>query len=461
MNVFPEPGEQVLVTGDAIHVAGPDRRDGSLVLTDRRLLFVPRQGPAGAAVAVAYAEIAAVRPANAFWLFPAGVAVVRAGGGAERFDLKGRDQWRQMIETVREGALAGAGAGAGAGADDLLARIGSILRPGPVDPVVSWPAVAAWIAAPFAFVPVLGLLPALALLVFAGILLAGGKRAHDRRAGVAALALGAGALACWGVAIASAFVQGANPQGVRSGGGESTLVTQVVQVAILVMSVVLHECGHGLAAYWAGDTTALRARRLTLNPIPHVDLFGSVVLPAILIITGSSFLFGWAKPVPVNPGAFRRKKLGNLAVSIAGVSANLLTAMISFSLLAVLGAAVHFLAPEVSSQGFWLPGHSTRLSGVPLAGVVAFAADVLKYAALINMVLFFFNLLPIPPLDGSHVLELILPRSLAEAYAKLRPFGFIILVVCLTAGVLDFWYVPMGYVLGLVGLVVGAVTGLG
>lgn len=460
MSVSAGPYERVIVSGDATRELAGQRCPGVLALAERHLMFTPTWQPnvdsSRFALSVPYEEIADVRPLDALRLVPRGVSVIRAGAPDPiRFHLKGRDQWREMIDSLRRDALAGAGPEA------LLARVASILRPAPVAPVVSWPAIAAWITAPFAFVPLLGLLPALALVVFAAILFARGAREHDRRAGVTALALGGAALACWGVGLASAIVQGGFEQRAAAPGGDLSVLAQVIQVVVLVFSIVLHECGHGLAAYWAGDTTARRAGRLTINPVPHVELFGSVLLPALMIVTGSSFIFGWAKPVPVNPAAFRRRTRGDLAVSLAGVSANLLIATVCVSLLAVLGAAIHLLAPGVSSRGFWDLLTRAELSGVPAAAALSLAADVLKYGALVNMNLFALNLLPIPPLDGSHVLEKLLPRSLAPHYAKLGRLGFVLVMLCLVTPVLDYWRLPAMIVLQLALALVGALTGLG
>lgn len=169
---------------------------------------------------------------------------------------------------------------------------------------------------------------------------------------------------------------------------------------------------HGYVALKFGDHTAERAGRLTLNPIPHIDLFGTILLPAFLIFTGSPILFGWAKPVPVNPLNFSDLRRGELLVSAAGILAN-------FSL-AIL-AAIIFQVLNALPQEF-----------------PAYVGSILTFAVLINLVLGLFNLLPIPPLDGSKILMSQLPFNLARQYEKLTPYGFLILLMLLVTGMLGF-----------------------
>lgn len=180
-----------------------------------------------------------------------------------------------------------------------------------------------------------------------------------------------------------------------------------LSIIILLLSVIIHEVAHGLAARYFGDHTAERAGRLTLNPIPHIDPFGTILLPLLLILTGSPVLFGWAKPVPVNPLNFRDIRKGELATSAAGVLANLA--------LAAIGAIIFHAIP----QDF-----------LPLVKSLAL------FTVRINAVLAVFNLLPIPPLDGSKVVMSILPAHLENEYRKLERFGFMILILL--------WIIPFG-----------------
>lgn len=174
-------------------------------------------------------------------------------------------------------------------------------------------------------------------------------------------------------------------------------------IVILLFSVILHEVMHGVVALKFGDQTAQRAGRLTLNPIPHIDLFGTILLPALLIFTGSPILFGWAKPVPVNPLNFTSLRKGELAVSAAGILAN-------FGL--AIGAALLFHI----------------LDALPIM-FPALIGSLLRYTVLINLVLGVFNLFPIPPLDGSKILLSQLPYNLARSYQRLEPYGILILLI--------------------------------
>lgn len=306
---------------------------------------------------------------------------------------------------------------------------------GPIDPIVSWPAIMAWIAAPLALVPFLGVLPMIVLLVAGAMLLAKPRRRLDRTTGITATLLGVLALGAFGVEFFALLRHDGFDFPDGGSGLHLTTPLKIMQVVVLVFSIVLHECGHALAAYWSGDETSVQRRRLTLNPIPHIDLFGSIVLPGILIFSGSPAVFGWAKPVPINLANLRNRFWGNLAVSVAGVSANLLLAGIAMSALLALGVGLQLFAPDAMVRGVTDLLSGTHVTGVSLSIVWAMAADVLKMTIIVNLVLFAFNLLPIPPLDGSHVLETLLPRSLAALFAKLRPYGMILLVICIFTGV--------------------------
>ncbi|EKD85033.1 MAG: hypothetical protein ACD_38C00104G0013 [uncultured bacterium] len=178
-----------------------------------------------------------------------------------------------------------------------------------------------------------------------------------------------------------------------------------LSIIVLLFSVILHEVMHGWVALKFGDHTAERAGRLTLNPIPHIDLFGTILLPALLIFTGSPILFGWAKPVPVNPLNFTNLRKGELLVSAAGILAN-------FGLAIVASLIYHFL--NALPQTF-----------PPIVG------SVLRFTIMINLVLGIFNLFPIPPLDGSKILLSQLPLNLARSFQRIEPYGIFILLILL------------------------------
>jgi len=172
---------------------------------------------------------------------------------------------------------------------------------------------------------------------------------------------------------------------------------------VLIMSIVIHEVAHAWQARREGDFTADQLGRITLNPIPHLDLVGSVLLPLVLILTQSSVFFGWAKPVPVNPSNFRELKAGDIRVSMAGIVSNLGLAVI-FTLLGAVLMAV-------------------GVNDVTVVGIF-----VCRMAILVNLMLAFFNLIPIPPLDGSHVVYRLLPPRLAEHYHQAGRYGFLLIL---------------------------------
>ncbi len=203
----------------------------------------------------------------------------------------------------------------------------------------------------------------------------------------------------------------------------------------LLLAIVFHEVAHGAVARYLGDPTAARAGRLTLNPLPHIDLFGTILLPALLLVAQTPFLFGWAKPVPVNFARLRNPRRDAMLVAAAGPAANGALALGSSLVL------IHLL-PLLSRVSPPAVGASLV---VPLEAIAA-------RTILINVVLAVFNLLPIPPLDGGRVLTGLLPRPAARVVAGVEPFG-ILLVVALMAtrslgGIIGY---PIGIVLSAMG----------
>ena len=178
-------------------------------------------------------------------------------------------------------------------------------------------------------------------------------------------------------------------------------------IVILIFSIVIHEVSHGAVANYLGDPTAKYAGRLTLNPIKHLDPIGSVILPIFLILmiklTGGGIIFGWAKPVPINPYNFKDQKYGQAKVALAGPGANLAIALI-------FGLALRFF-PDISA--------------IPALGLM------FSYIVYINILLAVFNLLPVPPLDGSHILFTFLPPEMENIKRFLSQFGFFILIFIL------------------------------
>ncbi|MFO7556869.1 MAG: site-2 protease family protein [Desulfobacterales bacterium] len=203
----------------------------------------------------------------------------------------------------------------------------------------------------------------------------------------------------------------------------------VVMIVPLLFSVTIHEVAHGYVALRMGDHTARLAGRLTLNPIKHLDFFGSLLLPLILKLTGSPIIFGYAKPVPVNFSNLRDVRKGTIYVSSAGVLANFILALLSGILFQIL-TRYKFLWQTSFFSPFIMDLYS-----------------MLFYSVIINLILAIFNLIPIPPLDGSKILAMCLPTSLRMQYARLERYGMIIIIFLLLTNLLDrllsFFLTPM------------------
>jgi Zn-dependent protease len=182
----------------------------------------------------------------------------------------------------------------------------------------------------------------------------------------------------------------------------STIYAVSVWVLPLVIAITFHEAAHGFVAHRLGDNTAWQLGRVSFNPLKHIDPFGTLVLPAILLLSHSPFLFGYAKPVPVNFRALRHPRLDMVWVALAGPATNIALALVAAAAFHLLG-----LAPENTAQWF---------------------ADNLKNALVINVVLAVFNMLPIPPLDGGRVAVGLLPNALAIPLSRLEPYGMLIII---------------------------------
>ncbi len=179
----------------------------------------------------------------------------------------------------------------------------------------------------------------------------------------------------------------------------------IFYIAILVVSVVIHEVSHGFAAEYFGDQTARMSGRLTLNPLKHLDPFGSVLLPALLLITHSPFLIGWAKPVPYNPDNLSNKRWGELCVAAAGILANVFLAVLA-------GLILRFTMDMDVSEGY---------------------LQIVSSIIIVNLSLAMFNLVPIPPLDGSKILFSLLPPGAGRTVAFLEQYSFFLLVLFIVA----------------------------
>jgi len=209
-------------------------------------------------------------------------------------------------------------------------------------------------------------------------------------------------------------------------------MTIILSFIVLIFSIIIHEVAHGFAADSLGDPTARLSNRLTLNPIPHIDLMGSIVIPALLIFSGSTMLFGWAKPVPYNPYNLRNHRWGEAMVAIAGSAVNLFIALL-FGLLIRYGGA------------------SLPPAALSLAATIAF----------VNLFLGAFNLIPFPPLDGFTVLRSVLPWNLSSSLTRfeqqMHSSGPVFLILFL----IIFSSVLAGPFFNLIAALFGRITGLG
>jgi Zn-dependent protease len=197
------------------------------------------------------------------------------------------------------------------------------------------------------------------------------------------------------------------------------LLEAALMAVVLLFSVIIHEVAHGYVALLNGDPTARIMGRITLNPGPHIDMVGTIILPLLLLMSHAGILFGWAKPVPVNPLNYRNYRWGEFAVSAAGPGSNLALAVV-FSVVLRLG---------LENPGLM---------------------QLAYFGVSINILLALFNLIPIPPLDGSHILALFLPRELARLYDYLQPVGFVLILLLFYTGILGAIIMPLYRLIALI-----------
>ena len=195
-----------------------------------------------------------------------------------------------------------------------------------------------------------------------------------------------------------------------------TLYTVAVWVLPVLFAITLHEASHAYVAKYFGDTTAYMLGRMSLNPIKHIDLLGTIIIPAALILLNSPFIFGYAKPVPVNFNNLRHPRRSSALVALAGPVSNLFMALLwqIFKIIVVVSGLQEPFLLKMADAG-----------------------------VLINLVLFAFNLFPLPPLDGGRVLTSLLPPSVAWKFARIEPYGFFIVLALVYFNMLTYWMRPL------------------
>lgn len=214
----------------------------------------------------------------------------------------------------------------------------------------------------------------------------------------------------------------------------------ILSILILIFSIIVHEYGHAWMANKLGDSTAKDMGRLTLNPIPHIDLFGSIILPLFFVLSGTGFILAWAKPVPYNPFNIRDKKYGDLKVAISGPASNIILA-IFFGLLARFLPMAVSLKKNIFSA--YLMGDFNFVSSAISANFVNTIFLMAIIFCFLNLLLAFFNLIPVPPLDGSKILANFLPDNLKFKFFSVEKYGMFLILFLLMFGFFRLLFYPI------------------
>ena len=333
-----------------------------------------------------------------------------------------------------------------------IEHAGPLLWP-KVSPLAVW----ALACSALAFIPVVGLLPAVATVILLVLHRSMVKRAaawrHSR-----SLCLVAGILLAAGLTVSAASVWCASlpkpPQAailsVPDTGDATNWGIIIAGLLVVLVSLTVHEAAHAITAWWLGDSLARSLGRVTLNPLAHIDLFGTILLPIFLVLAKAP-VFGYARPVPVRVESLPRHRRAHILISLAGPGSNLLLAAASLMLLLGLGCMIRLAVPEAkvgNFSGLYRLLDPVMASGFAGAALFATICTTLKLSFLINTILAIFNLIPIPPLDGSWVLEHLFPLTLGRLYAAIRPYGFLIFLVAIYSDLFKFLFYPLALVLG-------------
>ncbi len=334
----------------------------------------------------------------------------------------------------------------------------------------SWPTVTAWsiwglFAAALAFLPFIGM--AFTILAVACIVMSRAKARSDARlvhtSTIVAATVVIAALATAAHVFSLVTLTDLAATGERTAASVSesklTIANKVIAVIVVLLSLSVHEAAHAVAAWWCGDEGPRQRGRVTLNPLAHIDPIGTILGPAFLAYAGQP-VFGWARPVMVSLHGVPNPRRANLLISAAGPFSNVLLGLIFLSLYLMLGCGIRLLAPDAVVGGFTTFIGNVTIEGFAGANYLAMVTVCLKWGFLINLLLFFFNMIPLPPLDGGHIAESLLPSTVGEFYRKIRPFSLIILLVLFWTHLISVILAP-GFVVIAIGFaLVGRVTGL-
>lgn len=341
--------------------------------------------------------------------------------------------------------------------------IGTERTAAPAERDVLWPKIsplALWalICSSLTFIPVVGWLPALITLILLILHRVYVRRtlamSHSRKMCAAAmvfLVIGSAVsvLATWSYRAHGSPLQDTSLLATVPASPEHNWGMIISGILVILLSLSVHECAHAITAWWLGDGLAKSLGRVTLNPLAHIDPVGTVLLPIILAVSKAPIFFGYAKPVPVYVETLPRFRRAHILISVAGPGSNLLLAAASMAVLLGAVCTLRIFMPEAQIKYLASFSLATPVvaEGFPLASYFGLACTLLKLSFVVNIALAFFNLIPIPPLDGSWVLEHLFPRTLGPFYAAIRPYGFLIFVIALYSDVLKYVRAPVDYIL--------------